>query len=124
MCTLSIYVINNVYVHCSNNINNKLIVVKLISFKLILIYSRDIFPLMQDPEAFRLCTELFTDRARQLCREHGVEKPVIVGLDARGFILGPIVSQNLETAFVPIRKAGKLPGETVQTSFTLEYGEV
>ncbi|KAJ3348283.1 adenine phosphoribosyltransferase [Entophlyctis luteolus] len=47
---------------------------------------------------------------------------VIVGLDARGFLLGPTIALRLGCAFVPVRKAGKLPGEVVQVSYTKEYG--
>ena len=46
------------------------------------------------------------------------------GLDARGFLFGPIVSLNLNVPFVPIRKSGKLPGPTVKASSTKEYGKV
>lgn len=52
----------------------------------------------------------------------GVE--VIVGLDSRGFLFGPMIAQALNIAFVPVRKKGKLPGETIQVEYTLEYGKV
>jgi len=52
----------------------------------------------------------------------GVE--VIVGLDSRGFLFGPMIAQALNVAFVPVRKKGKLPGETIQVEYTLEYGKV
>ncbi|XP_053592837.1 adenine phosphoribosyltransferase-like [Microplitis demolitor] len=48
---------------------------------------------------------------------------VIVGLDSRGFLLGPILSTELGKPFVPIRKKGKLPGNIKRESYTLEYGE-
>jgi adenine phosphoribosyltransferase len=47
----------------------------------------------------------------------------VVGLEARGFILGGAVAHQLSTGFVPIRKKGKLPGETISQAYTLEYGE-
>ncbi|TFY72729.1 hypothetical protein EVG20_g242 [Dentipellis fragilis] len=47
---------------------------------------------------------------------------VIVGLDARGFLLGPIIALRLGAAFVPVRKSGKLPGECDKASFEKEYG--
>jgi adenine phosphoribosyltransferase len=50
----------------------------------------------------------------------GVE--VIVGLESRGFLFGPILSQRLGIPFVPIRKKGKLPGELVSVAYQLEYG--
>lgn len=47
---------------------------------------------------------------------------VVVGLDARGFLLGPIIALRLGAAFVPVRKAGKLPGECVKVEYEKEYG--
>ena len=47
----------------------------------------------------------------------------MVGLEARGFILGGAVAHQLSTGFVPIRKKGKLPGQTLSQAYTLEYGE-
>jgi hypothetical protein len=49
---------------------------------------------------------------------------VIVGLDARGFLLGPVIALRLGAAFVPVRKRGKLPGECVCATFEKEYGTV
>jgi len=49
---------------------------------------------------------------------------VIVGLDARGFLLGPIIALRLGAAFVPVRKAGKLPGECAKATYEKEYGTV
>jgi adenine phosphoribosyltransferase len=48
---------------------------------------------------------------------------VVVGLEARGFILGGAIAHQLGTGFVPIRKKGKLPGTTISQDYTLEYGE-
>jgi len=48
---------------------------------------------------------------------------VIVGLDARGFLFGPSLALKLGCAFVPVRKAGKLPGNCVKVSYQKEYGE-
>lgn len=47
---------------------------------------------------------------------------VVVGLDARGFLLGPIIAMRLGAAFVPVRKAGKLPGKVNVVSYEKEYG--
>lgn len=47
----------------------------------------------------------------------------VVGLEARGFILGGAIAHQLGTGFVPIRKKGKLPGSTISQQYTLEYGE-
>ena len=49
---------------------------------------------------------------------------VVVGLDARGFLLGPIIAMRLGAAFVPVRKRGKLPGETISAEYQKEYGVV
>jgi len=49
---------------------------------------------------------------------------VIVALDARGFLLGPIIASRLKAAFVPVRKIGKLPGECVSAEYAKEYGKV
>jgi adenine phosphoribosyltransferase len=48
----------------------------------------------------------------------------VVGLDARGFLLGPVIALRLGAAFVPVRKKGKLPGQTVQVEYQKEYGAV
>lgn len=49
---------------------------------------------------------------------------VIVGLESRGFLIGSVLALELGVPFVPIRKPGKLPGELVRVSYTLEYGTV
>lgn len=49
---------------------------------------------------------------------------IIVGLDSRGFIFGPMVAHALGIGFVPVRKSGKLPGETISVAYSLEYGKV
>jgi adenine phosphoribosyltransferase len=48
---------------------------------------------------------------------------VIIGLDARGFIFAPALALRLNVRFVPVRKRGKLPGETLQAKYVKEYGE-
>ena len=53
----------------------------------------------------------------------GQQVDKVVGLEARGFILGGAIAHQLGTGFVPIRKKGKLPGQTVSQEYTLEYGE-
>ena len=49
---------------------------------------------------------------------------VVVGLDARGFLLGPIIALRLGAAFVPVRKKGKLPGQCATAEYIKEYGTV
>ncbi|MFI6684425.1 adenine phosphoribosyltransferase [Streptomyces sp. NPDC050485] len=77
---------------------------------------KDITPLLADPEAFTA----LTDALAALCVEHGATK--IVGLEARGFILAAPVSVRAGIGFIPVRKAGKLPGATLKQAYELEYG--
>lgn len=79
---------------------------------------RDITPLLQDPEVFRVMVDAFVERY-----SHPDLRPdVVAGLDARGFILGAVVAYALQVGFVPIRKKGKLPFTTVTETYELEYG--
>ena len=77
---------------------------------------RDITPLMADGEAFRYATQEIVDYARSL------EVEVVVGPEARGFIVGCPVAYELGIGFVPVRKPGKLPRETEKVEYELEYG--
>lgn len=79
---------------------------------------RDITTLIKDPVGFRLVIDGMTQR--YLSKEH--EFDVIAGIEARGFIIGGALSYTLGKGFIPIRKLGKLPGETVQHEYELEYG--
>lgn len=79
---------------------------------------RDISTLLKDPKTFRLVSDIFVERYR----EKGIT--VVAGLDARGFIFGPVVAYELNIGFVPIRKKGKLPYTTISKSYTLEYGDI
>ncbi|XP_036147727.1 adenine phosphoribosyltransferase isoform X2 [Monomorium pharaonis] len=51
------------------------------------------------------------------------EVDLVVGLDSRGFLFGPMICMELGKPFLPIRKKGKLPGKVIQQKYTLEYGE-
>ncbi|MEU5715002.1 adenine phosphoribosyltransferase [Streptomyces sp. NPDC020403] len=77
---------------------------------------KDITPLLADPVAFTA----LTDHLAELCVRHGATK--IVGLEARGFILAAPVAVRAGLGFVPVRKAGKLPGATLARTYELEYG--
>lgn len=77
---------------------------------------RDITPLMADGAAFKEATRLFVEFARK------VGADVIVGPESRGFIFGCPVAYEMEIGFVPVRKPGKLPRETISYSYDLEYG--
>lgn len=77
---------------------------------------KDITPLLADPTAFSALVETLAE----LCAEHRVSK--VVGLEARGFILAAPVAVRAQVGFVPVRKAGKLPGATLRQAYDLEYG--
>ena len=78
---------------------------------------RDVTTLFADPRGFRMCID------QLLAPYAGMRIDKVVGLEARGFILGGAVAHQLSTGFVPIRKKGKLPGQTISQAYTLEYGE-
>jgi len=78
---------------------------------------RDVTTLFADPRGFRMCVD------QLLSPYAGMQIDKVVGLEARGFILGGAVAHQLSTGFVPIRKKGKLPGPTIAQAYTLEYGE-
>jgi len=77
---------------------------------------RDITPLLQSPKALRVLVDLFVERYVDAKLDY------VAGLDARGFIIAPIVAYELNVGFVPIRKVGKLPYKTQSESYELEYG--
>jgi adenine phosphoribosyltransferase len=77
---------------------------------------RDITPVLQDRRALRMLIDLFVQRYID------AKIDTIAGLDARGFIIGPILAYELSLGFVPIRKKGKLPFRTLSQSYELEYG--
>lgn len=77
---------------------------------------KDITPLLADPTAFTALTQALAD----LCLVHQATK--VVGLEARGFILGAPAAVRAGLGFVPVRKAGKLPGATLRQGYELEYG--
>ncbi|XP_074057296.1 adenine phosphoribosyltransferase [Macrotis lagotis] len=81
---------------------------------------RDMSPLLRDPEAFAATIELL---AEHLEARHRAKIDCVAGLDARGFLFGPSLAQKLGIGFVLIRKRGKLPGPTISTSYSLEYGQ-
>jgi adenine phosphoribosyltransferase len=77
---------------------------------------KDITPLLADPAAFTALTDAFAE----IVERTGATK--IVGLEARGFILGAPVAVRAGVGFIPVRKAGKLPGATLSQAYDLEYG--
>jgi adenine phosphoribosyltransferase len=77
---------------------------------------KDITPVLQSPAGLKEVVDKFS--------EHYANQKidVIVGAEARGFLFGPAVAINLGAGFVPVRKPGKLPYETVSKTYDLEYG--
>jgi adenine phosphoribosyltransferase len=78
---------------------------------------KDIMPLLADPESFSEAVELLAEWAEP-------RRPdVILGAEARGFILGAALAYKLDCGFVAARRPGKLPWKTVSASYALEYGD-
>ena len=78
---------------------------------------RDVTTLFADARGFRMAID-------QLLNPYaGMRIDKVVGLEARGFILGGAIAHQLSVGFVPIRKKGKLPGAVISQAYTLEYGE-
>ena len=77
---------------------------------------KDITPLLADSQAFRAALDLLGDRYR----DRGIQ--VVVGVEARGFIIGSALAYKLGAGHVLIRKAGKLPFQTYRAAYQLEYG--
>lgn len=77
---------------------------------------RDITTILQEPKAFRMAINSIRDCLM------GLEFDVVVAPEARGFILGTPIAYNMSKPFVPVRKKGKLPAETIEEEYALEYG--
>ncbi len=77
---------------------------------------KDIAPVLADPELFRLTIDVFEERFR----DRGVDK--VAAIDARGFLFAGALCDRLGIGLVPIRKKGKLPWETYEETYDLEYG--
>ena len=77
---------------------------------------RDLTTLMKNPKAFKESCDILIRRYRDM----KIDK--VVGIDARGFVFGAVLAYQLGIGFVPVRKKGKLPAETVEESYFLEYG--
>ena len=77
---------------------------------------KDITTLLQDPVAFAAAVEAMLEQYG----DHEID--VVVGIESRGFIWGAVLAYKLGAGFVPVRKPGKLPAETISATYTLEYG--
>jgi len=77
---------------------------------------KDITPLLQNPEGLREAVETISNHYKNK------KIDIVVGAEARGFILAPTIAFNIGAGFVPVRKSGKLPYEKISMSYALEYG--
>ncbi len=77
---------------------------------------RDITPLLKDKQAFKAAVDLFVDKYKQAKIDH------VVGIEARGYMLGAPLAYAIGAGFVPVRKPGKLPYSKLSESYALEYG--
>jgi adenine phosphoribosyltransferase len=77
---------------------------------------KDVTTLFKDPTAFRYTVDQLYERYKDL----HIEK--VAGIESRGFILGSALAARLGCGFIPIRKKGKLPAQTIQQEYSLEYG--
>ncbi len=77
---------------------------------------RDVTSVIQDPDGLRLAV----DKLEGLVQNEDFD--IVVGPESRGFIFGVPVAYNMHKSFVPVRKKGKLPCETIEQSYDLEYG--
>jgi len=77
---------------------------------------RDITTVIQDPDGLKLAIDGIMEALE------GVDFDVVVGPESRGFIFGVPIAYNLHKGFVPVRKKGKLPCETIEKEYDLEYG--
>jgi len=77
---------------------------------------RDITPLLKDKQGFRAAIDLFVDRYK----DRGID--YVVGIEARGYMIGAPLAYAIGAGFVPVRKPGKLPYSKLSESYALEYG--
>ena len=78
---------------------------------------KDITPVLADPQALRQTVEELAEWARPK------QPDLVLGAEARGFILGAAIATQLDCGFIPARRPGKLPPETVSATYALEYGQ-
>ena len=77
----------------------------------------DVTTLFKDPWCLQELSNIMFD----MYKDKGITK--VVGIESRGFIMGPILATRLNAGFIPIRKPGKLPAETIEESYDKEYGK-
>ena len=77
---------------------------------------RDVTGILNDPKEYSICNNLLYDLSEMFIFDS------VAGLESRGFIFGSVLAYEHACKFIPVRKAGKLPRETVKASYDLEYG--
>src|SRR5699024_2185469 len=77
---------------------------------------KDITTILKDAQALQATSVLLSEPFK------GMEIDYVIGLESRGFLMGPRLAQDLNAGFIPVRKPGKLPAKTIQTTYELEYG--
>jgi len=78
---------------------------------------KDITPLLSNPDTLELTSQVLARPFRHKQIDY------VIGLESRGFLFGTNLAQDLHAGFIPIRKPGKLPAETISATYALEYGE-
>lgn len=77
---------------------------------------KDISPLLKNAQAFKSATQAML----AMVNEQHIDK--VIGIESRGFFFAPLLASALNAGFVPVRKSGKLPADTISRTYTLEYG--
>jgi len=103
------------FVNCSTMKLNESLIRTVPDFPKSGIQFKDITPLLKNPDGVKQCLHA-------MMPDPETEVDIVVGIESRGFILGPLMAQSLNCGFVPIRKKGKLPHQTLEASYDLEYG--
>ena len=80
---------------------------------------KDITPILLNPKAYQYCLSQLLEKSSSTT----IKFDKIVGVESRGFWFGPAMAHQLKVGFVPVRKKGKLPGETISQNYNLEYGQ-
>lgn len=78
---------------------------------------RDVTTVLQDPDGFNLAINSMQENLKN------VDFDLVLGAESRGFIFGAPIAYNLKKGFIPVRKKGKLPCQTIEESYDLEYGK-
>ena len=74
-------------------------------------------PILADPDVFTTLIDVMCDRVKKFTFDR------VLGIESRGFLLGPLIAQKLRLPFCPLRKKGKLPGKLYSIEYELEYGK-